>query len=243
MKTTLRQVLACAVLLGSGTLHADEAQIRKALVERLPNLPTIDEVTRTPIAGIWEVRLGTEIFYSDDKGEHILVGGSLIETKTRTDLTEARVDKLTAIEFAKLPLKDAIAIKQGNGTRKMAVFVDPNCGYCKRFERDLAQVKDVTIFTFLLPILGPDSNAKSRDIWCTRDGAKAWRDWMINGVAAASAPAKCDSAALERNLAFARKHRINGTPAVLFEDGTRKPGVIPLEVVEQLLVGKGPKKS
>jgi thiol:disulfide interchange protein DsbC len=214
-----------------------EAAIRKMLAERLPQqLSKIDEISRTPIAGLYEVRYaGTELLYTDATGDYIVVGGSIIETRTRVDLTEARMEKLLAIDFGKLPLRDAIAIKQGSGVRKVAVFVDPNCGYCKRFERDLSEIKDLTVYTFLLPILGPDSTAKSRDIWCAKDNPKAWRAWMLDGVAAPTAGEKCDVAALDRNLQFGRAHKINGTPAVLFEDGTRKPGALPPEMLERLL--------
>ncbi|MCW5632688.1 MAG: DsbC family protein [Rubrivivax sp.] len=213
-----------------------QAAIRKALAERIPNMPPIDEIRPAPIAGLYEVRYaGTELLYADATGDHVIVQGSIIETKTRTDLTEQRMEKLLAIDFKQLPLKDAIVIRQGAGTRKLAVFVDPNCGYCKRFERDLAAVKDLTVYTFLLPILGPDSTAKSQAIWCAKDGAKAWRAWMLDGVVPEPARAGCDTGAIERTLAFGRKHRINGTPAVLFEDGTRKPGALPGEVLEKLL--------
>jgi thiol:disulfide interchange protein DsbC len=213
-----------------------EAAIRKVLQERISQLAKIDEISRTPIPGLYEVRYaGTELLYTDATGEHILVGGSMIETRTRTDLTEARMEKLLAVDFGKLPLRDAIAIKQGTGVRKVAVFVDPNCGYCKRFERDLSEIKDVTVYTFLLPILGPDSTAKTRDIWCAKDNAKVWRSFMIDGVPPPAASEKCDVAAIDRNLAFGRTHKINGTPAVLFEDGTRKPGALPPEMLERLL--------
>jgi thiol:disulfide interchange protein DsbC len=229
--------VGATLLVFSQSALAQEAAIRKAIAERLPKLPPIDEVSKTPIPGLWEVRYGgAEIFYSDDKGDFIIVNGSLVETKTRTDLTEARVEKLLAISFDKLPLKDAIVIKQGNGSRKLAVFADPNCGYCKRFEKDLAGLKDVTVYTFVIPILGPDSTAKARDLWCAKDAAKSWRGWMIDGAVAAKAAATCDAAAIDRNLAFARIHRINGTPALIFEDGTRKPGALPLAAVESLLV-------
>ncbi len=229
--------LAAGLLLVCAGAVAQEAAIRKAIAERLPKLPPIDEVTKSPLPGLWEVRYGgTEILYSDDKGDFIIANGSLIDTKTRVDLTEARVEKLLAISFDKLPLKDAIVIKQGNGSRKMAVFGDPNCGYCKRFERDLASIKDVTIYTFLIPILGPDSTTKARDLWCAKDMAKSWRAWMIDGAVPTRPSGNCDSAAIDRNLAFARAHRINGTPAVIFEDGTRKPGAIPLAAVESLLL-------
>lgn len=231
----LKPLLTVTLLALAGAAFAQEAAIRKALAERLPKLPKIDEVTRSPIPGLWEVRYGgSEIIYSDDKGDFIFANGSLIETKTRTDLTQARIEKLLAIDWDQLPLKDAIVIKQGNGSRKMAVFVDPNCGYCKRFERDLTAVKDVTIYTFLLPILGPDSVAKSRDVFCAKDPAASWRAWMLDGVVPAKA-GRCDSAALDRNVEFAERQRINGTPAVFFTDGTRRPGAIPRDAVERLL--------
>jgi len=243
MPHTIKPLLAAAVLLLSFGALAQEAAIRKTLAERLPNLPKIDEITRTPVAGLYEVRFGgTEILYSDASGEHVFVNGALVETKTRTDLTEARLDKLLAIEFDKLPLKDAMLLRQGSGARKMAVFVDPNCGYCKRFERDLANIKDVTIYTFLIPILGPDSTVKSKDVWCAKEPMRAWRDWMLDGVVPPKATGKCDTAVIERNLAFARANRINGTPAVFFEDGTRKPGAIPGAEVERLLVAAAAKK-
>ena len=239
----IKRLLTVAALLVSFGALGQEAVIRKNLAERLPNLPKIDEVTRTPVAGLYEVRFGgTDILYSDATGEHVFVNGALIETKTRTDLTEARLDKLLAVDFDKLPLKDAMSLRQGNGTRKMAVFVDPNCGYCKRFERDLVAIKDVTIYTFMMPILGPDSTAKSRDIWCAKEPMRAWRDWMLDGVVPPKAGAKCDAAAIERNLAFSRANRITGTPAVFFEDGTRKPGAIPGAEVERLLVAASAKK-
>lgn len=243
MKLALRPLLALALWAAACGAQAQEAAIRKTLAERLPNLPKIEEVTRTPVAGLWEVRYGgAEILYSDDKGEFILVNGAMIDTKTRVDLTEARIEKLLAIDFSQLPVKDAMTIKQGSGARRMAVFEDPNCGFCKRFERDLAGIKDVTIHVFLMPILGPDSTTKSRDILCAKDPAQAWRAWMLDGVTPPRG-GKCDTGALERNLAFGQKYRINGTPAVFFSDGTRKPGALSGDVVERLLVAAAAAKK
>jgi thiol:disulfide interchange protein DsbC len=220
--------------------QADEAVIRKNLAERLPNLPKIDEVTRTPVAGLWEVRAGTEIFYSDELGQYVFTG-ELLDTAKRVNLTRERIEKLTAFDVAKLPLKDAITIRQGTGARKVFVFADPNCGYCKRFERDLMAVKNVTVHVYLFPILGPDSTAKSRGIWCAREPAKAWRDWMISGTQPPAVPAQCDTAALERNLELGRRHRVQGTPAVVFEDGSRAPGAIGTAEVEKRLVAAAAK--
>ncbi len=226
--------LLCAALFAANAAWAQDAVIRKNLAERLPQFPKIDEISKTPIPGIYEVRIGNEVMYSDEQGNY-LIQGNLIDTKARVDLTEARLAKLTAIDFASLPLKDAVVIKQGNGTRRMVVFGDPNCGYCKRFERDLAKLQDVTIYTFLFPILGPDSTAKSKDIWCAQDSAKAWRSWMVDGVTPPKSMGKCDTAALERNVELGKKHRVQGTPAVVFEDGTRVPGAMQLEQLEKNL--------
>ena len=132
-----------AGLVFNAPVIADEAAIRKNLAARLTDLPKIDEISKTPIPGVFEVRIGNDIFHSDAAGDH-LIQGSILDTRTRSDLTQARINKLTAIDFAALPLKDAIVWRQGSGARKLAVFADPNCGYCRRFEKDLNQVKDVT---------------------------------------------------------------------------------------------------
>ena len=232
--------LLCAALLAGNAAWAQDALIRKNLAERLPQFPKIDEISKTPIPGLYELRIGSEILYADEQG-NTLIQGNLIDTKTGTDLTEARLSKLSAIDFSSLPLKDALVIKQGSGMRRIAVFGDPNCGYCKRFERDLANLQDVTIYTFLYPILGPDSSAKSRDIWCAKDNGKVWRAWMVDGVTPPKNMGACDTAALERNVAFGKKHRVQGTPAVVFEDGTRIPGAIPLERLEKNLAAASKK--
>jgi thiol:disulfide interchange protein DsbC len=216
----------------ASTAWANEAVIRKNLAERMPQLPKIDEVQRSPINGLWEIRIGADILYTDAEGNY-LMQGDIFDTREKKNVTQARVDKLTAFDFPALPLKDAIAIRQGNGSRKIAVFVDPNCGFCKRFERDLANLKDVTIYNFVYPILGPDSDAKSRDIWCAKDKAKAWRDWMIDNKLPAKADAACDTAAITRNVALGKKHRVNGTPATVLEDGNRLSGAVPLDTLEK----------
>jgi thiol:disulfide interchange protein DsbC len=172
---TARVAALCMAGLLCTAASAQEAVIRKNLAERLTNLPQIDEVSQSPVPGLYEVRIGTDIFYSDEQGNY-LIRGSILDTRTRSDLTQARINKLTAIDFATLPLKDAIVWKQGTGARKMVVFADPNCGYCKRFEKDLGNVKNVTVYTFLYPILGGDSPEKSRNIWCAKDATKVWRD-------------------------------------------------------------------
>jgi thiol:disulfide interchange protein DsbC len=234
MKLIKRAALAVIVAAGllAGLAQAQEGAIRKNLSERLPQLGKIDEVSKTPMNGLFEVRVGTEVFYTDAEG-NFLFHGQLIDTRQQRNLTEERVDKLLAIDFSALPVKDAFTIVRGSGKRKIAVFEDPNCGYCKKFERDLQKVDNVTIYMFLYPILGPDSADKSRNIWCARDKGKAWLDWMVRDHAAASAT--CDTVALTRNIEFGRKYKITGTPTLVLADGTRVPGAIGAPQLEKLL--------
>ena len=231
-----RTLAAAAAVLAIAALPAaaQEDVIRKNLMERLPQMPKIDEVTKTPIPGLYEVRMGTDVLYSDESGNHV-IQGSIFDTRNKTNLTDARIQKLTAIDFASLPLKDAMVQKQGNGSRKLAVFADPNCGYCKRFERDLATVKDVTVYTFLYPILGADSDTKAKAIWCSKDAQKTWRSWMLEGATIPKQMGSCDAAAIARNVAFGQKHKLNGTPALVFQDGRRLPGAIPAAEIEKQL--------
>jgi thiol:disulfide interchange protein DsbC len=222
---TLRSLLLPLLIAVALPTLADEAEIRKNLAQRLPEFPKIDEVIKTPVPGLWEVRIGNELLYTDADGSYIFEG-ELIDTKNKANLTRQRIAKLTAIKFDELPLKDAMVIKQGNGSRKLAVFADPNCGYCKRLERDLVALKDVTIYTFVYPVLGPDSNEKSRAIWCSKDALKTWRDWMIDGVAVPRAMGQCNDGAVTRTVEYGKKYRINGTPALIFENGERVPGAL-----------------
>ena len=225
-------LLAAASLGLALTATAQEPAIRKTLAERIPQLEKIDEVRATPMGGLYEVRVGTDLFYTDAKG-NFLIQGELIDTKARRNLTEDRINKLTAVDFNALPLQDAFATVRGNGKRKLVVFADPNCGYCKRFERDLQNVDNVTIYTFLYPILSPDSAEKSRNIWCAKDRNNAWNDWMLREKTPAAA--SCDTAALQRNLAFGKKHKITGTPTLLFANGARVPGAIGAADIEKRL--------
>ena len=232
-KATLLASLVALTTLVTGAALAQETAIRRNLAERLPAFAKIDEISKTPMNGLYEVRVNeSDIFYTDAEG-NFLIQGSLIDTKAKRNLTEERVEKLNAIDFGALPIKDAFTIVRGNGKRKMAVFEDPNCGYCKRFERDLQKVSDVTIHMFLYPILSPDSTDKSKNIWCAKDRAKTWQDVMVRDAAVPKA--SCDTAAIERNVDFGRKHKITGTPTVFFADGSRVPGAISSQQVEKLL--------
>jgi len=223
--------LAASAFLGSAQAQ-DTVAIRKALSERVPQMQQIDEISKTPMPGLFEVRIGTDIFYSDAKGDFLLQG-ELLDTRAKRNLTNERVTKLSAIDFASLPTQDAFTIVRGNGKRQLAVFADPNCGYCRRFEKDLKGIDDVTVHVYLYPILGPDSTEKSKNLWCAKDKGRAWQDWMIDSKPIASA--KCDTGAVERNVAFGRKYKITGTPTLVFADGTRIPGAIAAADIEKQL--------
>jgi len=213
--------------------QGQEAAIRKNIAERIPQLPKIEEVSRTPMNGLFELRLeNNELYYTDADGS-FLIQGNLIDTRTRRNLTEEREAKLGAIDFAALPLKDAITIVRGNGKRKLAIFEDPNCGFCKRFERDLSKVDNVTIYMFLYPILGANSVEKSKAVWCAKDPATTWHNVMAIDF---TPPAgNCNTAAIERNVEFGRKYKINGTPTLIAQDGARVPGAINTTQIEKLL--------
>ncbi len=225
-------LLAGAALAMSTGVFAQEAAIRKTLSERIPQLQNIDEIAATPMKGLYEVRVGTDLFYTDAAGNY-LIQGELIDTKARRNITEDRITKLTAVDFNSLPFADAFKIVRGNGKRQIAVFEDPNCGYCKRFEKDLQNVDNVTVHLFLYPILSPDSAEKSRNIWCAKDRAKEWEDHMVRDKTTPAA--SCDTAAIQRNLALGRKYKITGTPTIIFQDGARVPGAISAQEVEKRL--------
>ncbi len=228
-----RALATALVLLVGGSAMGQEATLRKNLAERIPQFQKIDEVSKSPVPGLYEIRVnGTDIFYTDPEG-NFLIQGSVIDTRQRRNLTEERIDKLTAINVDELPLKDAFTIVRGSGKRKLIVFEDPNCGYCKRFERDLQKVDNVTVHMFLYPILGPDSLEKSKAIWCAKDRGKAWQDWMVRDQPPAAA--NCDITAIQRNVEVGRKHRITGTPTLLFADGSRVPGALDTKQIEKFL--------
>ena len=234
-KSLFKTLLHTSIAIACMHTHAQDAALKKNLLERVPQLQSVDEIRKTDIPGIFEVRVnGTDIIYTDAKANY-LIQGSLIDTRSRRNLTEERVEKLSAIQFDTLPFKDALTIVRGNGQRKLAVFQDPNCGYCKRFERDLQKVDNVTIYMFLYPVLGEDSKEKSKAIWCARDKTATWLDWMVRDLPPPAAAAMCDSSPIERTLAFGRKHKIQGTPTLVFSNGARVPGAIDSKQVEKQL--------
>jgi thiol:disulfide interchange protein DsbC len=227
----LQALLLLLVAMAGGSVHADEAAIRRNLPVRLPQLPAIDEVRRSPMKGLWEVRLGTEIVYTDDQAQFV-IEGDLLDTQRQINLTQQREAVIKAIDVHRLPLQDSVTWRRGTGARMLVVFADPNCGYCRQLERQLSDATDITVYTFMIPILGEDSIAKAQAIWCAADRGRTWRSWMVDGIAPPAA-ASCDTAALDRNLALQRRHGVIGTPSLVFADGERVSGVLPLDALEK----------
>ncbi len=234
----IHALMAALMMLSSYQILAQDVNLKKNLAERLPSLPKIEEISKTPMPGLFEVRVqGNELFYTDAKGE-FLIQGVLIDTKQKRNLTEERTDKLSAVAFDSIPLKFAFTQVKGNGKRKLVVFADPNCGYCKRFEKDLQKIDNVTIYHLLYPVLGEDSKTKSRNIACAKDRVKTWNDWMLQGVVPPTVA--CDNHNIEAIVEFGKKSRINGTPTLFVADGTRVPGAIDAAQIETLLNGVKP---
>ncbi len=214
-----------------------DATLKKNLETRLG--ATIDSITRLPIAGLYEIRIDNDIFYADATGNYIVVG-NLIDLRSRENLTRKRVEaikqaSLPQIKFADLPLDTAVKVVKGNGKRQVAIFEDPNCGYCKRLEKSIHDIGDVTIYVFLYPILGPDSLAKSKQVWCAANRSKAWSDWMQSGTALTGEGA-CQTP-IDKTLELGKKLKVEGTPTLFFSNNKRVEGAIDTAELEKLLAG------
>jgi thiol:disulfide interchange protein DsbC len=217
----------------AGKLTA-ESIIKRTLETRMGGIK-VEAVAKTPYLGLYEVRMDGEILYTDEKMTYIF-SGNIIDGKTMQNITEKRLRDLSTIKWESLPLDAAVKTVRGNGKRTLAIFSDPNCPYCKRFEKDLATVDDITIYTFLYPVLSPDSHEKSKAVWCSADKSKAWSELMLNGIVPTAG--RCDTP-IENNLAFGHKYRVTGTPTLVFANGERVPGAISAEQIEKMLAQNG----
>ena len=239
------QILAAALLslLLSAPALAQDAATEKVKAELRKKLTDVqvDSVRKIAYGNLYEVTVGSELFYTDEKAS-FLVLGSIVDLKTRENVTELRMRQLNRVDFASLPLESAVKIVRGNGSRKVAIFADPNCGYCKRFERDLLGVSDITVYLFLYPILSPDSMQKSKAVWCAPDRGKAWIDYMARDI---SVPVDTTCATpIDKVLEYGKGKRIQGTPTIFFEDGERVPGAMAIADFEKKLASAkaGPAK-
>ena len=230
---SLIRPLGLALALGAAALaHADEAEVKKSM-EAFIGAPAVDSVKKTEYGGLYEVVLKNgQLVYTDAKNSFI-IDGNVIDTATRRDVTQQRMNQLAAIDFSKLPLDQAVKVVKGKGTRVIATFEDPNCGYCKRLGKELEGMDDITVYTFLYPILSEDSKTKSDNIWCAKDQGKAWTDWVVGGKEPAGS--SCDAGAIARNVELGQSLRISGTPTIFLADGSRIGGYVPRAELEKAL--------
>jgi thiol:disulfide interchange protein DsbC len=219
------------VCIGLGALFSVAAllkppfgSIRASLHRQFPDMP-IDNIVKAPLGNLYEIESGGTIAYTDAKGSYILVG-QLVDPKTHKNLTMERMAELSEIDFSTLPFQDAIKVVRGNRREKIAVFSDPDCPHCRHFEHTLQQLDNATVYTFLFPILGPDSKDKAKAIWCSSDRAAAWENWMSEHQTPVGAD--CDVSVLDRNTGLATKLHIRRTPTAFLESGHRLVGEVPL---------------
>lgn len=220
------------VLLSTVVSAAPQLEVVRKTVKAITS-QDVEKVEKSSIPGLYEVHTKTELFYTDEQGKYVLFGAHVFSTADNSNYSERRVAQIVNYKFGDLQLKDAIKIVTGTGERTVVSIEDPNCGYCKRFTKTVGEAGNVTQYVFLVGILGDDSKKKAKDIWCSADPAKTWRDWMVDGKAVAAAP-DC-AAPIERNGALLAKYRVNGTPSLFFTNGERAPGALPLDELEKRL--------
>ncbi len=214
--------------------------VKTELVKRFPELRDA-QLKKVEFGGLYEIVInGSEIFYTDEKVSHLILGG-IVDANSRVNITEERIKQLTAVKWDDLPLDAAIKTVRGTGARKVAVFADPFCGYCKRFEADLAKVNDVTVYTYLLPIIRPESRPVSEKVWCAKDRSEAWLGLMLKGQEP-TGDGKCETP-IDKVLAIGTRYKITGTPTMIFENGERAPGALSTAQIEAGLVKAAAKKS
>lgn len=231
MSIRLLAALVVGLLTSIASANGPEASIKKA-AESFFTGGKVDSVRKLGILNLYEVQLGSDLVYTDEKTSYFVVG-HIIDPKTGKDLTQERIDKLTEIKFSELPLDIAIKQVKGNGKRVFVTFEDPNCSFCRKLAQEIQGMSDITVYTFLMPILSQDSVDKSKAIWCSADRAKAWNDYMTKGIAPAAG--KCDTSALDRSTELGRRFNIRGTPAIVLTDGTKIPGFLTAAKLDEVL--------
>ena len=224
--------------------HADEAAVRRMMQDKLRGGGTIELVQQLPNTGLYEVVVrsseGAQIFYVDERAS-ILVAGNVFDAKTGRNLTEERLRELNAVKWESLPFDWAVTTRRGNGRRAIAVFSDPNCPYCKRFEKDLAMLDDITVHIFLYPVIKRESLTLTRSVWCSKDRARAWNDLMLRDIQPKASP-DCDTP-IEKLVELGRRLGAISTPTWILQNGERHQGAMPLEEVRSLLDAASPARN
>jgi thiol:disulfide interchange protein DsbC len=230
----LLAALICGTSLAAGDDIPPEiaAKIRATLHERIPDLP-VESIHKSPLPGLYELNTGVELLYTNDGT--LIFAGRIVDSKSREDLTAARWNELNAIDFNALPLDLAIKSVRGDGSRKIAVFADPLCPYCRQLEQEMQGVTNVTVYTFLFPLetLHPGASVKSVDIWCSKDRSSAWSKWMLQKTEPGDT--RCTGAPIDKLQALGQKLHVDSTPTLFTADGKRTRGAIKHNEIEQLL--------
>jgi len=233
MSRALAALLVTFALFAAAPAEASEASVRQAFLTRFPGA-TIDSVTPMPMGGLYEIVFEGQIVYTDENVTYVMSGNLFdLRGSTERNITRERMSQIAAQSLAKSH-DSAIKRVKGNGKRVIYTFEDPNCGYCKELQKEFAKMKDVTIYTFLIPILSPDSAEKSKVIWCSRDRARAWEDAMLKGTIATGGKKDCETP-LDKNMQLAQRFGIRGTPAVYLANGQQIGGYVPVDKIEQAL--------
>ena len=209
---------------------AEAATVKKLLEQKFPGA-NVRNVAKSGYFGLYEAQFDGQLVYTDAKVAYVIVG-SVYDTATKTNLTEARLRKLNRVDFETLPLELAMKKVKGNGTRKLAIFSDADCPFCARLEKELKNVDDITIYTFLYPIdqLHPDAARKSKIIWCSPDRMKAWDEFHATGKLPDN-KGDCETP-LDATHELGQKLRVNATPTLVFADGSIIPGALPKDRLE-----------
>lgn len=229
-------ILAAAIVFVASAAHADERAIRKVLEAKIPDGKVLS-IRRLPYAGLYEVAVqrtdGTRVYYTDESAQVILAGANVIESRTGRSLTEERLRQLTAIDWSKLPFQWAVTTRRGDGRRKIAIFSDPNCPYCRTFERDLARLDDITVHIFMYPVIKPESVRQTKSVWCSKDRARAWNDLMLRDIEP-TASTECANP-IEDLVALGKKLGATSTPTWFLPNGDKYQGALPMSGVISLL--------
>ena len=226
----MRILIAFLLIALWSSAHAGENEIRKSLQSKFPGIGKLEHIVKTPYAGLYEIVVDDQLLYTDAEGKYIFEG-NIIDVKSRRDLSGERRRVLFAIDFDTLPLELAVKKVKGNGKRRLAIFTDPNCSFCKRLEKELTGVSNVTLYFFMYPIF-PGSDEIVRNVLCSKDPIKAWDDWMLKEVAPAKAVCKTRT---EEVLALGQKLHVTGTPNLIFGNGMQSPGFLPMGALEKYL--------
>ncbi|RTL02804.1 MAG: DsbC family protein [Proteobacteria bacterium] len=249
MKKILLGLLASTLLVACNNDSAKVSpdKIKADLVKQVPGLTQVDQVNPTKINGLYEVVVGRKIFYVSTDGKYAMFG-NLVDLGTKQSVTEQRMQELAKVDFSKLPLDLAVKQVVGDGSRKIAVFTDPDCPYCKMFEKQVVpQLNNVTVYSFMFPLpIHPDAATHAKQIWCSKDRAATWAAWMQKDTPLPT-DTSCDTSGLDQIMKVGTELvQVDGTPTIIFENGQIAPGMLPAEQLNAKLdevSGKAPAAS